>query len=342
MTTLWQSQTKTSAEGSSTPTPVNLLQRKCGCGQHTIAGGECEGCKKKQAQPALAAALARVPSSSKQAEPNAVPSIVHEVLGSPGQPLDSGTRAFMESRFNHDFSHVRIHTGAKSAESAWSVNALAYTVGRDIVFGSRAYAPETSGGRRLLAHELAHVVQQDGGGASSHISQSSGSGIDSVDSPSEREADKVADAVISMGGASHIALNLENTHDPATQRVSEAVVSHGSSSKRVPLPDSSGFKLSRAWDWRKAACHAACWALGAGITAVVAVACGAGSVVTIGGLAIPCAYAVVATAVAMGAGSSLCSDLCDHALAPPETPVTGGAAGAGGAPPARSEPAPTR
>jgi len=89
-----------------------------------------------------------------------VPPVVHEVLRSPGQPLDPATRAFFEPRFGHDFSAVRIHTDASAAESARAVNALAYTVGRDVVFGAGQYAPGTGEGRRLLAHELTHVVQQ--------------------------------------------------------------------------------------------------------------------------------------------------------------------------------------
>ena len=89
-----------------------------------------------------------------------VPPIVHDVLRAPGQPVDEGTRTFMESRFGHDFSRVRVHTDGKAPESARAVNALAYTVGRDVVFGAGQYAPGTTAGRRLMAHELSHVVQQ--------------------------------------------------------------------------------------------------------------------------------------------------------------------------------------
>ena len=91
-----------------------------------------------------------------------VPPIVHDAIRSPGQPLDVETRAFMEPRFGHDFSNVRIHTDAKAAESARAVNAFAYTVGSDVVFGKGHYAPETATGKRLIAHELTHVVQQTG------------------------------------------------------------------------------------------------------------------------------------------------------------------------------------
>ena len=87
--------------------------------------------------------------------------IVHEVLQSPGQPLEPRARDLMESRLEHDFSDVRVHTDAKAVESARTVNALAYTVGGDIVLG----AGRAVGDGWLLAHELVHVVQQ-GAGAS--------------------------------------------------------------------------------------------------------------------------------------------------------------------------------
>ena len=90
------------------------------------------------------------------------PPIVHEVLRSTGQPLDVAAGALMEPRFGHDFSQVKIHADAKAAESAQAIGARAYTVGRDIVFAAGQYAPGTSAGQRLLAHELTHVVQQNG------------------------------------------------------------------------------------------------------------------------------------------------------------------------------------
>jgi hypothetical protein len=95
----------------------------------------------------------------------------------PGRPLDSSTREFFEPRFGHDFSNVRIHTGAKAAESARAVNALAYTAGRDVVFGAAQYAPETTKGKSLLAHELAHTVQQSrtDGATATHDREGSGS-----------------------------------------------------------------------------------------------------------------------------------------------------------------------
>ncbi len=81
-------------------------------------------------------------------------------LQSDGQPLDVETRAFMEPRFGHDFSEVRVHTDSLATQSAESLNAIAYTVGQDVVFAEGRYEPETRGGKHLLAHELTHVLQQ--------------------------------------------------------------------------------------------------------------------------------------------------------------------------------------
>ena len=91
------------------------------------------------------------------------PPVVDEVLRSPGTPIEPSTRDFMESRFGHDFGSVRLHTGPKAAESARAVNALAYTVGSDVVFGEGQQATHGDAGRRVLAHELTHVVQQSTG-----------------------------------------------------------------------------------------------------------------------------------------------------------------------------------
>ena len=78
----------------------------------------------------------------------------------PGRPLPQSVRTFFEPRFGQDLGHVRVHTGNQAAAAARSVNAAAFTVGNDVVFGAGSYAPETSNGQRLLAHELAHTIQQ--------------------------------------------------------------------------------------------------------------------------------------------------------------------------------------
>jgi hypothetical protein len=114
-----------------------------------------------------------------------------EVRDGGGQSLDLATRAFMEPRFGHDFSQVRVHTDAKAARSARAINALAYTVGSDIVFGSGCYSPATAPGQRLLAHELAHVLQR-----SNENVCSTELNIGSADSPLETEANRIADSVL--------------------------------------------------------------------------------------------------------------------------------------------------
>src|SRR5215470_1929037 len=116
------------------------------------AGGEHEQVRSKQTQ---------VDRSKESVEPP----VVYGALSSPGQPLGSDTQSFFERRFGHDFSQVRAHTDASAIESARAVNAQAYTVGSHVVFGDGQYAPNTLNGRRLLAHEMAHVVQQRAAGA---------------------------------------------------------------------------------------------------------------------------------------------------------------------------------
>jgi len=130
--------------------PEGVLQRKCACGQSAFAGHECEECKKNSVQRRAAG----------PGGPASVPPLVHDVLRSPGLPLDPHTRGFLEPRFGHDFSKVRIHADDRAADSAAAANARAYTVGSHIVFGSGQYAPQTVPGKKLIAHELTHVVQQ--------------------------------------------------------------------------------------------------------------------------------------------------------------------------------------
>ena len=243
----------------STDFTSGVLQRKCACGNHTMAGGECEECKKNKlmgkvglplqtkltiSQPGdqyeqeadrVAEQVMRMPSGrissvsqspvhiqrmcaacasgkglcpkcaeeKKQqlqrkeangSEAAKTPATVHEVIGSSGQPLDAATRDFMEPRFGQDFSHVRVHTNAQAAESAYATNALAYTVGSNVVFGAGQYAPRSSAGQKLLAHELSHVIQQ---GTQSRATPQTKLTIGAASDASEVEADRVAEAVTS-------------------------------------------------------------------------------------------------------------------------------------------------
>ncbi len=167
-----------------TRTPV--LQRACACGAVPGAGGKCAACEDKDKKTLQRASTGTAPAS--------VPSIVNRSLDSPGRPLDAPTRAFMEPRFGHDFSGVRIHADSIAAESARAVSARAYAVGQDIAFAAGQYQPSTPEGVALIAHELAHTVQQ-GGLRREHTNTDLT--IASESDASEREASVAASQVLS-------------------------------------------------------------------------------------------------------------------------------------------------
>ena len=140
-------------------------------------------------------ALQRKPDGSHSETPSTGLDSVAATLRQSGRPLDAGTRNYFEPRFGADFSNVRIHTDTNAAASARSVNALAYTVGRDVVFNSGQYAPHRDAGKRLLAHELTHVVQQSGG-LQRATPMTNSIGVDTPDDTFEREADAVAEQIV--------------------------------------------------------------------------------------------------------------------------------------------------
>jgi hypothetical protein len=154
MSTHMQARAQNAAPAPFKSAPSVLLQRKRFCGGTPYPTGECEACRRRRLD------LQR--HTSPAAEASVVPPIVHEVLRSPGKPLDTETRAFMESRFGHDFGQVRVHTDVRAAKSARTVSAIAYTMKHNIAFSTGSYSPSTPTGKHLLAHELAHVVQQTG------------------------------------------------------------------------------------------------------------------------------------------------------------------------------------
>jgi Domain of unknown function (DUF4157) len=172
--------------------PSTLMQRKCPCGGKPGPTGECAECRNQRLS-----RKRQMRSSPLEAHTNwFVPPIVNNVLGSSGQPLDRSTRAFMEPRFGHDFSRVRVHADTRAAESAKAVGAFAYTVGRDIVFARGQYAPRSAAGQRLLAHELAHVAQQAFAPPETHKQVLVGRTND----PSEREARSAAQSAAMGSG----------------------------------------------------------------------------------------------------------------------------------------------
>ena len=128
----------------------------------------CEECEEEEE------GLRRQPLEEEVVQPKAKPGLSHRPPGAGveslvaslrggGRALHPAERSFFEPRFGHDFSNVRVHTGGIAAAAAQSIHARAFTLGRDVVFGAGEYAPESASGRRLLAHELTHVVQQTPG-----------------------------------------------------------------------------------------------------------------------------------------------------------------------------------
>ncbi len=165
-----------------------VLQRQaCAC------AGDSSDCESCAAQRPI---VARRAVGEPPAVESGVPPVVGSVLRSRGEPLDPGSRAELEPRFGHDFGAVRVHTDARAAASAKAVHALAYTVGQDIVFASGQHAPRSGPGRRLLAHELAHVVQQSS--VSGGI-QAAPEVVGPANGVHEREADVAAAAVLAGG-----------------------------------------------------------------------------------------------------------------------------------------------
>jgi uncharacterized protein DUF4157 len=156
------------------------------------------------------------------------PASVDQVLRSPGRPLDRETRAIMEPRFGHDFGRVRVHVDSQAADSARELGARAYTVGHNIAFARGQFAPQTATGQRLLAHELAHTVQQ-----SPEKETAAGLRVAPTNDPLEHEAEKIS-ALIGSGAI------LSSQITAAAQRRMEPVL------QRAPDPDKSPKKEERA------------------------------------------------------------------------------------------------
>jgi hypothetical protein len=151
-------------------TPLCFYDYHCPEGLLVLTKRECKSAKPAASSgPTLVGQRRAAPGASGALD--AAPA-VGRMLETAGQSLDAASRSFFAARFGHDFANVRVHADAQAAESARSVSALAYTVGSHVVFGAGQYAPNTSAGKRLLAHELTHVVQQ-GGAPASTAAQSS-------------------------------------------------------------------------------------------------------------------------------------------------------------------------
>jgi hypothetical protein len=210
------------------PRQNSALQRQCACGTHTAGGGECAECSKKKsglqrklsigesddpleleadrvadkvlATPTHAAVSGTPPRIQRFAgqpvgETGTAPASVDHVLADSGRPLDPSLRQDMEQRFGHDFSQVQVHSDSAAEQSARDVNASAYTVRHHIVFGAGHFSPGTHAGRRLIAHELTHVVQQSGAESWQGVRGDGKGGLSAIGSQQSSGRSPVAAAV---------------------------------------------------------------------------------------------------------------------------------------------------
>jgi hypothetical protein len=166
------------------------------------------------------------------------PAVVHDVLRSPGQPLEASARAYFEPRFDHSFGDVRIHADTRAAESAKSIHAAAYTVGKDVVFDAGSYNPHAPQGRRLLAHELAHVVQQSHSSAVIQRQPKKDSAPPAQTFPQFQNIDQVVDLILETAVGIPILEIALGVEDPAKERpeVLNARAAFRWSYKRKALP----------------------------------------------------------------------------------------------------------
>jgi hypothetical protein len=151
--------------------PGNIYEQEADRVAEGHINRKCSACKmkKEKGEEEESLDITRKPSAGTGFEVNnEVTNEISNVVSSGGSSLDNETKELMESRFGYDFSRVRVYADKQAAESAEAMNALAYTVGRDIVFGTSQYAPRSKEGQKLLAHELTHVVQA-GGNASNSV-----------------------------------------------------------------------------------------------------------------------------------------------------------------------------
>jgi hypothetical protein len=195
------------------------LQRTCSCG----GSGECDECRKKKEE-GMVQRKSLDSALSASADP-----VTSAVSGS-GRTMSRDVRGFFEERMGTSFDHVRIHDDATAAESARSLNARAYTTGKDIVFGAGEYRPETESGNRLLAHELVHVVQQGGiqGGPYRSVEQTTsptgarrfslGPSLEQEPPALEHQADTLASSTLAGGLSLAERSALRSTRGGALQR----------------------------------------------------------------------------------------------------------------------------
>ena len=261
-----------------------------------------------------------------------------------GSPLSDEVRTFMEPRFGADFSQVRVHTGNEAVQMNRDLNAHAFTHKQNIFFSAGKVPAKDA----LTAHELTHVVQQTGGvgGVQTKPTQISPNVQLKCSACEEQEESQTRSVVRQeLVGEKKQMVKVEDlvqsrpfheltrmsqqTEGPQTeieqtrtQANLERAIKLSSSPiviqrDVVPITEDAPDSLQAKMNWKKTACHAACWSLGGGVVAAVGAVCGVGTVFTLGGVAIPCTAAIIAVAVAAGGGAAVCSDLCDNYIEDP-------------------------
>jgi outer membrane protein OmpA-like peptidoglycan-associated protein len=174
------------------PGSATILQR---CADHACPSGGCGHEDEAEVHRQADAASARPATGN-------VPAEVLDVVRSPGLPLTLATQRFLEPRFGHDLGHVRVHAGPAAGRAARAVAARAYTIGRDIVFGDGQYDPASPAGQRLIAHEMAHVVQQRTGCQALNRQPLT---VSAPSDPAEAQADRAADEAMGADAGSKTA-----------------------------------------------------------------------------------------------------------------------------------------
>ena len=213
-----------------------VLRRKCACGQHT-SSGECEECKKKKESTESEDPLLRR-SAFNRNRIGEVPNTVHNAIRQQGQPLDRSTRTRLESGFHCDLSRVRVHSDESAARAANDINARAFTLGQNIWFGRNEFSPQSQSGFHLLAHEVAHTVQQ---GTQTPIVQRSLS-VGAADDPAEAAADRAADAIV---GSAPIPRLFGSQLVVRRQAKFPLVEDLGPDEKRVSLDEHTRYRVKR-------------------------------------------------------------------------------------------------
>jgi hypothetical protein len=162
---------------------------------------------------------------------NEAPAIVHETLRTPGEPLDASTRAFFETRLGIDLSAVRVRTDARAAASARAIGARAYTVGSDLVFDSGQYAPSTIGGRRILAHELHHVVQRRSPSVQPRVQRQP---PDAKATPDHPVADAAGSVSVSVGKTMTAEAGLRQVYEQSARSITDQALKMAAEGGNTP------------------------------------------------------------------------------------------------------------